>query len=845
MKEYMTSPNTLSPSPQKIAFNANICRILAMTVSLLGVVVIVGWYLNILPLLQIHPAFALMVYNTALGFVLSGVASLLLFTGQKRFAFALGSLVLLLGSLTAWQFISGQDLPIDQLFKQQFILDTKAHPGRMSLPTALCFTLTGTFLLAHCLAFPPKTKTALSEVIVPAIIALPFTSVFSYLFGFEIPYGWGNLAGMALHTSVGFVVLGIAFILWVFNQPSPINYLPSVAVTLLILLFALWASMGTQTTLAVREKAELRNQQIKTTWLEQAESENAAWLRMASRINRHESQLNWQNEAALYMHDFHYITLIYFEPERKQVFTASGSNAALTEELLTTFDTSHCSYPAQPSTALWHSAHYSGELLIKTMPTEKGCLMAAKDFLQKLNNARKVAIHEHFPLKVLKNNKPLYQEASDGDWFVETTLSFQGLEFILQLTPTRKQLTPGNFPKILTAAGLAISVLLLLSLYLAGAARRKSRESTQLLIALKQQEATAKQVIEMAPNAMIMVNKHGLIELINAQGEAIFGYLRSELIGQSIDILLPERFRAQHPQHRASFFSNPSSRAMGLGRELFACRKDGSELPVEIGLAPIATANGLKVLAAVVDISERKHNEQKQTEFSNELARINAELNSFTYIASHDLKAPLRGIDQLATWISEDMGDNLSSETQEHLRLMRSRIKRMEMLLDDLLAYSRVGRTQDDVTEVNTHSLLEDIFDLTATQKPIKLILADNLPTLNTQKVPLELVFRNLMSNAIKHHDKAQGSITISSKPTINGIEFTVADDGPGIPLAHQERVFDMFQTLKPRDEVEGSGMGLAIVKKAVESVGGSITLESNGFLGCAFRFTWPTKNSL
>jgi signal transduction histidine kinase len=223
-----------------------------------------------------------------------------------------------------------------------------------------------------------------------------------------------------------------------------------------------------------------------------------------------------------------------------------------------------------------------------------------------------------------------------------------------------------------------------------------------------------------------------------------------------------------------------------------------------------------------------------------ELTQANNELNNFAYASSHDLKSPLRGIDQLATWVAEDLGEKISANTQQHLQLMRSRIKRMEILLDDLLAYSRVGRTETDIVEVKTRNLIEDIFDITAPNKPIKLILADNLPTLKTQKAPLELVFRNLISNAIKHHDKAQGTITISSEPTENGIEFTVKDDGPGIPLEHQERVFKMFQTLKPRDQIEGSGIGLAIVKKAVESVGGKISLESNGQQGCTFRFTWP-----
>ncbi|WP_051516985.1 PAS domain S-box protein [Herbaspirillum sp. RV1423] len=357
----------------------------------------------------------------------------------------------------------------------------------------------------------------------------------------------------------------------------------------------------------------------------------------------------------------------------------------------------------------------------------------------------------------------------------------------------------------------------------------------------RMQEEQFRQVVEMAPNAMIMIDKGGMIELVNLQAEKIFGYTRIELLGQSIDILLPERFRDRHSHYREIYFASSSSRAMGVGRELFGLRKDGSEFPVEIGLNPIMTGTGVKVLSAIVDISERKQSDIRQQQLIGELTRINEELNNFAYVSSHDLKSPLRGIDQLATWITEDLHDSLNKDTQAHLRLMRSRIKRMEMLLDDLLAYSKVGRSKDEIVSVDTNELVRDIFDLTATTKSIQLHLDQSLPILSTRKVPLELIFRNLIGNAIKHHDKASGRINISARTTAEGTEFSVTDDGPGIAPEHQQRVFSMFQTLKPRDEVEGSGIGLALVKKAVEAQGGRVALDSDGKSGSTFRFIWPS----
>jgi len=356
----------------------------------------------------------------------------------------------------------------------------------------------------------------------------------------------------------------------------------------------------------------------------------------------------------------------------------------------------------------------------------------------------------------------------------------------------------------------------------------------------KRQENQFRQVVEMAPNAMVMIGLDGAIEMINAQTEKIFGYARADLLGKSIEVLLPERFRGDHPHHRMNFFSSPSPRSMGVGRDLFGLRQDGTEFPGEIGLNPISTADGTKVLSAIVDISERKQAEMRQQELIAELTRINDELNNFAYVSSHDLKSPLRGIDQLATWINEDLGEKIPEETRGHLDLMRNRIKRMEMLLDDLLAYSRVGRTNTEIVLVNTHDLVNDIFEMTTSTKQIELRITDTLPVFRTRKVPLELVLRNLISNAIKHHDKPAGLIEISAKLNDGFVEFVVKDNGPGIAPEHQQRVFGMFQTLKPRDEIEGSGIGLALIKKAVETVGGKVGVESDGKNGSLFRFTWP-----
>lgn len=234
-------------------------------------------------------------------------------------------------------------------------------------------------------------------------------------------------------------------------------------------------------------------------------------------------------------------------------------------------------------------------------------------------------------------------------------------------------------------------------------------------------------------------------------------------------------------------------------------------------------------------VKEQTADIQKQKE---ELQRSNEELDNFAYVASHDLKAPLRGIDQLAIWIGEDFDDK--EEAINHLQVMRSRIKRMNKLLDDLLEYSRIGRTETKWKEIDTRALLETSFEMASPPAAFRIELDDQLPTFETLAVPLEEVMRNLISNAIKHHDREDGKITVTVEDKGNTYLFKIQDDGPGIAPKYHEKVFDMFQTLKPRDQVEGSGMGLAMIKKIVTTYGGSIAVLSQENQGACFCVIWP-----
>jgi signal transduction histidine kinase len=224
------------------------------------------------------------------------------------------------------------------------------------------------------------------------------------------------------------------------------------------------------------------------------------------------------------------------------------------------------------------------------------------------------------------------------------------------------------------------------------------------------------------------------------------------------------------------------------------------------------------------------------------LERTNAELDQFAYVTSHDLKAPLRGIASLAQWIEEDLSDKLTADTRHQMDLLRGRVRRMEALIEGILAYSRATRFREKPESVDLERLAREVVELIAPRPPAQVTLDVTPAILRTYRVPLQQVLMNLITNGLKHAGREDAAVSVSAREQGDRVEFSVSDNGPGIAPAYQEKVWGMFQTLQARDKVESTGIGLAIVRKIVESRGGRAWVESDGKSGATFRFTWPTR---
>lgn len=336
-----------------------------------------------------------------------------------------------------------------------------------------------------------------------------------------------------------------------------------------------------------------------------------------------------------------------------------------------------------------------------------------------------------------------------------------------------------------------------------------------------------------------------------------------EILGYSCDELFQIDFQTiTHPDDAAAdqyyYESLLTGKLDSASLEKRYVRKTGESVWCSVTVSIIHDETQPQCFIAFIeDISERKaaalmlqHQKNELINVNKEFARTtkklktrNRELDQFAYVASHDLKAPLRAIANLATWIGEDISDILPLENRQQLDLMRGRIQRMEDLINGLLAYSRAGRAEAVDECVNVRQLVQDVVEMLDLPDTFIIDIDCTLPTVVANQVPLALVFSNLINNAIKHHHQSAGRINVHCQILSSEFyEFSVTDDGPGIDPAYHNKIFDIFQVLKARDTVENTGIGLAIVKKTIEAEGGEISIESQVGKGTTFRFTWPVK---
>lgn len=350
-------------------------------------------------------------------------------------------------------------------------------------------------------------------------------------------------------------------------------------------------------------------------------------------------------------------------------------------------------------------------------------------------------------------------------------------------------------------------------------------------------------------DGLIVIDKLGYIQIFNQSAQSIFGYEQEEVLGQNVKLLMPDPYRSEHDGYLAHHNQTGATNIIGIGREIKAQRKDGTIFPMELGVNAMEVEGKKYFVGTIRDISERKRAEEEIQSYIKKLKISNEELDQFAYIASHDLKEPLRGLANNALFLQEDYAKKLDEGADKRLERMRFLCTRMEQLVDNLLYYSRLGRHELAVTFVDLNDVVKKVQELSVADDiglTGNIIVPDVLPEVLCDKIKITELFRNLISNSLKYNDKQHKTVEVGVTSRLNPISqkqeqrvFYVKDNGIGIEKQYFDEVFKIFRRLNFESDTErGSGVGLTFVKKIIERHDGHVWLESTLGKGTTFYFT-------
>lgn len=819
----------------------------ALTAAL-GLAVMAAWYGKIPFIFQVSSQFIPMQFNTALCFALFGVGLLVGKTGPagRRISMMLSLGIGIMAGLNCLQYVLSANLGIDSFFVDPYVSIKNSNPGRMSPITAFCLMLLSVSLFCRHALRRNSTRLMMIMMTDPVVLFLSATTLSGYIFDIESAYSWWGISNISPLTAIGLFLASTGLLAvaidkgFLRKQEYHFWWQPALTVSLGITLTFLLAQ-GIQLNLR-NEIQKVVAIGLKRTILNlgaEIEADVGALSRMQARIlNGHITPDILLNDMNNYIHENPaYLSMAFVNSQLQIVKMTPASDRSQWESLIS--DQHHkvlsLARRSQDVFLLKPSRNHDSSRMLMVFPIlenrgRPSFLLVSYDFRKKAEAIAALQTDSQSYLEITGEDGVTHTSAGKADypWSVEQTdvFTFLGHQWQVRQVTNAAGYDSGLVVLVIIS-GLGLSFLLAYLLW-------QSAKVHYFSYSHKQSEARLESILDNIADGLVTIDERGIIQSYNKACEKIFGYKAHEIVGSNISLLMPEPDARQHDGYIGNFRATGHARIIGIGRVLEGRHKNGTVIPLDLSVTEFRVGNRLFFSGIVRDITERKRAEEA-------LMRSNEELEKFAYVASHDLKAPLRNIDDLALWVIEDTDGILPKDARSKLDLLRNRISRLEMLLDDILAYSRAGRLSGNSVTIDANELVGQIAQ-THVPDSFTVSIKGALPTLISPRTPLEQIVGNLLSNAVKHHDKDHGAIEIEAREKDNFIEFIVRDDGPGIAPEFHEKVFQMFQTLKSRDKVSGSGLGMAIIKKLVEWQGGRVWIESpqKDGRGTAVHFLWP-----
>jgi PAS domain S-box-containing protein len=837
-------------------------------VASLAALVMIGWQFGIASVVHIHPTIVPMPFNTALGFLLTALGLVAWLKHCHRLSAGLGLVVFLLGTATLVQYLFHIDIGIDELFMRHVIVVETSHPGRMAPNTAFCFVLFGVSYLVSAITGRKRGVHSVITLLSALVVGLALVALAGYLLRFEPTYGWSALTRMAAHTSVGFLLCGVG--LWAMAMaatarsfkvsfPSPVGLCGFVTTILL------WQGFESSAQSDLRVRATLACDTLVVGIQSAIDREHRALQRVVERweVRGGTPFGEWSADAGRYVEDIAALGAVVWIDEDHQVRWSAPAalegviSGVIADESIDVIETRR-SFERSGVQPHWYSqgpAPDGASTLLVYYPFSGafeagGALVAVYDVGRLMQGLLVVSLSEGWHVHIVDGDVSLYTDAaSPGSAVVaesDVHTPFGSWSLALFPSPVLVSASTSKLGGFLVLGGLAFSALLTFSRY-------QTRRARMSLMAIgiahrdiadqKKQLAEAKQQLQDIldnTGAIIYAKKlDGAYLLVNRRYESLFGY--------SIDDL----------RHKTDYDIFPQEVAHAIRVNELVVVEKGHSIEIEEVIPqvdgmhhyistkfPLKDTEGKTYGVAGVSTDITELNRRKAAELQraiDELSRRKAQLDEFTYMASHDLQEPLRKLISFSQLLRTDAGGGLTEAAERDIEFIVAAARRMRSLVQDLLNLSRVGRNPLQVLAVDLDNCIDLALDaLSPRIKETRAeIIHGELPEVFGDAKLLSLLFRNLLQNALTFVPAGRAPrIELLCERREGEDVFTVRDNGIGLKSEYAEQIFAPFKRLHGRDVYEGTGIGLSVCRRIVERHGGRIWVESEEGVGSDFKFT-------
>lgn len=836
---------------------------IALATMIYSLVVILGWVFQSLPVVQLMPASAPMQFNTAFCFFLCGLSLLLLDTTCRWLSLVLAVFCAAFALVTLSQDVFNVNYGIDTLFIQPFTAMRTTQIGRMAPNTATAFLFLATGLGLGALPVrwrPAPFLVVLNESLATALGLVP---LLGFISGVETASGWENFARMAVHTSILFVLLGSLVIIRIWHRlEDRALWLPlPVAIGMSVVTISMAQAVLSQQHQQLEAALQANADHLASETEQEFQSFDLALGRIVRRWQAAGGlpRSLWESDMRAYLNDYPFLSVLArLDVDGRLMWSAGEAKkrqnipillAALAADKTRIMQGAHGERHSQNAGLVHLKDGTTYLMLIYPLShgrRQDGFLLAAIDLDIILTEIVQITAGNQVYLSVFEREQLIYTMLlpgipGDNPWL--KTAAFESEltpDWTFAVIPTQQMLRnyDGRMSWVVFGVGLILSFLATLALFLL---LKQQRDSLKI----REGKVRLRAIFKHAADGITLIDGRGNIEDFNPACEALFGYSAAEVIGKNVKILMPEPYHGEHDGYLAHFQSTGQKKIIGVGREITGRRKDGTEFDIDLRVSEVSMPGRTLYMGMFRDITERKREESTRQRLIDKLTESNTELERFAYVASHDLREPLRIVTNFAMLLISEYRYRLDKEGREYIAIIKEAATRMYGMVNDLLEYARIGNEEKRFVTVNVEAELRHVLgNLSAFIEEHKAIIThDPLPDLQGNPVQIMRLLQNLIGNTIKFHSRdVVPQVHISVEQKEGEWQFSVSDNGIGMAPQYTQQIFEPFRQLHGQNEYMGTGIGLAICKRIVEKHRGNIWVVSEQGKGSIFYFTLPAQ---